>query len=100
MDGKHDFLAIVVGAGVAGLVTSHILQKAKIPHVVLEKRSEVAPPQGASIAIYPHGARILYQLGIYEQVKQACEPCKWWYSRDPSGKVITQNGFFGHVRRK
>jgi len=54
-----NFRVIVVGGGVAGLTASHALQKANIDHVVLERHLEPAPPAGASIAIYPHGARIL-----------------------------------------
>jgi 2-polyprenyl-6-methoxyphenol hydroxylase-like FAD-dependent oxidoreductase len=44
------FRVIVVGAGVVGLTASHCLQHAGIDHVVLEKRNDVAPAEGASIA--------------------------------------------------
>ena len=97
---EHPFRVIVVGAGVAGLTASHCLHKAGIEHVVLERRSEIAPPEGASIAIYPHGARILHQIGCLEAVKNACTPCDRWFSRRPDGKAIMNNGFFHHVKKK
>ena len=97
---EHPFRVIVVGASVAGLTASHCLHNAGIEHVVLERRSEIAPPEGASIAIYPHGARILHQLGCLEAVKKLCTPCDRWFSRRPDGKAIMNNGFFHHVKEK
>ncbi|KAL0929732.1 FAD binding domain-containing protein [Colletotrichum truncatum] len=93
-----EFRVIVVGAGIAGLTASHCLQKAGIKHVVLERRTEVDPPEGASFAIYPHGARILHQLGCLEAVEAACKPCLRYYSRGPNGRTQSDNGFFNHVK--
>ena len=97
---EHPFRVIVVGAGIAGLTASHCLQNAGIEHVVFERRSEIALPEGASIAIYPHGARILHQIGCLDAVKHACTPCDRWFSRRPDGKAIMNNGFFHHVKQK
>lgn len=94
------FRVIVVGAGVAGLTASHCLQKAGIDHILLERRPEVAPPEGASIAIYPHGARILQQIGCLESAKRASVPCNRWYCRRPNGRAIMDNGFFKYCREK
>lgn len=97
---ESPFRVIVVGAGVAGLTASHCLQKAGIEHVVLERRSEIAPPEGASIAMYPHGARILHQIGCLEAAKSACVTCDRWWCRRPDGKAIMNNGFFNYVKQK
>jgi 2-polyprenyl-6-methoxyphenol hydroxylase-like FAD-dependent oxidoreductase len=94
------FRVIVVGAGVAGLVASHCLQRAGIDHIVFERRSLVAPPEGASIAIYPHGSRILHQLGCLELVKQACVPLRRWFTRTPDGNRVLNNGYFGYLEEK
>ena len=94
------FRVIVIGAGVAGLTASHCLQRAGIEHMVLERRSEIAPPEGASIAIYPHGARIMQQIGCLEAAKDASVPCDRFWSRKPDGKAIMNNGFFGYVKEK
>ncbi|KAK1979459.1 hypothetical protein LZ30DRAFT_177205 [Colletotrichum cereale] len=93
-----DFRVIVVGAGIAGLTASHCLQKAGIEHVVLERRTEVDPPEGASFAIYPHGARILRQLGCLEACEAACKPCLRYYSRGPDGQTQSDNGFFDRIK--
>lgn len=97
---ERPFRVVVIGAGVAGLTASHCFQKANIEHIVLERRSEVAPPEGASIAIYPHGARILHQIGCLEAAKKACVPCDRWWCRQPNGKTVMNNGFFHHVKQK
>ncbi|THC93389.1 hypothetical protein EYZ11_007146 [Aspergillus tanneri] len=58
------FKVIIIGGSIAGLTLAHCLDKAGIDYVVLEKRKEVTPQEGASILILPHGGRILDQLGI------------------------------------
>ncbi|KKK22258.1 hypothetical protein P175DRAFT_0477239 [Aspergillus ochraceoroseus IBT 24754] len=93
-----NFRVIVVGGGVAGLTASHALQQAGIDHVVLERSSEVAPPVGASIAIYPHGARILSQMGCLDAARAACHPCDRFITRGPDGKVWSNSRFFRNVR--
>lgn len=97
---NRPFRVIVVGGGVAGLTASHCLQKAGIDHVVLEKRDVVAPPEGASIAIYPHGSRILHQIGCWEPVRKACVPCNRWLVRAPDGRKMLDNGYFGYLEEK
>jgi 2-polyprenyl-6-methoxyphenol hydroxylase-like FAD-dependent oxidoreductase len=89
--------AIVIGGGVTGLVASHALQKANIDHVVLERRNEVAPPEGASIAMWPHGSRILHQIGCFEAARDSCVPMDRWKVRDSNGKEIMDNNFFRNL---
>ncbi|KAI1444244.1 FAD/NAD(P)-binding domain-containing protein [Annulohypoxylon stygium] len=95
---KSGFRIIVVGGGVVGLVASHCFQKAGIDHVVLERRAEIDPPEGASIAIYPHGARILEQLGCLDAAQADCEPCLRFKSRWPDGKLVFDDPFFDHIK--
>jgi 2-polyprenyl-6-methoxyphenol hydroxylase-like FAD-dependent oxidoreductase len=96
----RSFRVIVVGAGVAGLTTSHCLQKAGIDHVVIERRTDVAPLMGSSIAIYPNGCRILHQIDCLKAMEASCVPCRWAWNRRPDGKSIVDNGFFGYVKEK
>ncbi|KAJ5736896.1 FAD binding domain-containing protein, partial [Penicillium malachiteum] len=91
---ERPFRVIVVGGGVSGLAASHAFQKAGIEHVVLERRNTVAPAEGASIAVYPHGARILHQLGCLSTIKQHSSTPDRWRARLPSGKLIANNGVF------
>ncbi|KAK7993863.1 hypothetical protein PG989_007244 [Apiospora arundinis] len=93
------FRVIIVGAGIAGLAASHCLQKAGIDHVVLERRTEIDPPEGASFAVYPHGARILHQIGCLDAAKAACKPCLRYYSRGPDGIMQSDNGYFDNMKR-
>lgn len=93
------FRVIVVGGGIAGLTASHCLQKADVDHVLLERRTEIDPPEGASYAVYPHGARILDQIGCLDAAEAACQPCQHYYSRGASGETLSDNGYFNHARR-
>lgn len=99
-DSSAQFRVIVVGGGVAGLTASHCLQKAGIDHVVLERRDNVAPPEGASISMYPHGCRILHQIGCLEEVQKACSPdTKWWMQR-PDGTTFMDFDYYNTWREK
>jgi 2-polyprenyl-6-methoxyphenol hydroxylase-like FAD-dependent oxidoreductase len=94
------FRVIVVGGGVAGLTAAHALRKANIDHVVLERGSTPYPPTGASIAIYPHGARILKQVDCLQAAKNACAPMDGFINRMPDGTAIVDSKFFDFVREK
>ncbi len=69
-----DFRVIIVGGGISGLTLAASLERAHIKYVLLEARDDIAPQVGASIAIFPHGARILDQLGVYEKVRKLALP--------------------------
>lgn len=97
---SRPFRVIVVGAGVAGLTAAHALRKANIDHVVLERGSDPAPPTGASIAIYPHGARILQQIDCLQAAKNACVPMEGFVNRMPDGRTIVDSKFFEYVKEK
>ncbi len=62
---------IVVGGGPAGLTAAHMLTKAGVDFVVLEKGSTVHPDLGASIAVWPYNFRILDQLGLLGSLEPA-----------------------------
>lgn len=65
---------IIVGGSVTGLTLAHSLDKIGVDYTILEKRSYIAPQEGASIGILPNGARILDQLGVYSQIEQTTAP--------------------------
>ncbi|RDW80309.1 FAD binding protein-3 [Coleophoma cylindrospora] len=95
--GKRPFRVVLVGAGVAGLVLSNALQRAGIDHVVLEKHKEIVWPSGASIGIWPNGARLLDQLGCLEAVQNACAEMTAFYTRDPDGKAVSNSQLFDEI---
>lgn len=77
MGGKEDrFRIIIVGGSVAGLTLAHCLWRNKIDFIILEANGEIAPQAGASIGILPNGARILDQLGLFDDVLDAVEPLR------------------------
>ncbi|RDW93719.1 FAD-dependent monooxygenase spyC [Aspergillus mulundensis] len=67
---------IIVGGSVAGLTLAHCLHRANIDHVVLEKRPEIAPQEGASIGLWPTGGQVLDQLGLWEEIAEGTQPLR------------------------
>ena len=68
------FQVVIVGGSIAGLTLAHCLERLGVSYVVLEKRNEIAPLEGASIGIFPNGGRILDQLGLFEEVEKFAQP--------------------------
>ncbi|KAI9152364.1 FAD binding domain-containing protein [Paramyrothecium foliicola] len=71
---ERKFTVIIVGGSVTGLTLAHALHKIGVQCIILEKRADIAPQEGASIGILPNGARILDQLGVYDSIEQATAP--------------------------
>ncbi|GFF55251.1 zeaxanthin epoxidase, chloroplastic [Aspergillus udagawae] len=85
------FKVIIVGGSIAGLTLAHCLRRLGIDYVVLERRDEIAPQEGASIGIMPNGGRILDQLGLYDQIEELVEPLSSAHMRYPSGFSFQSN---------
>ncbi|KAF2664645.1 FAD/NAD(P)-binding domain-containing protein [Microthyrium microscopicum] len=79
---------IIAGGGVVGLVLANALEQAGIDYILLERRDEISPTIGQSIAAEPNGARILDQLGILDEWKKQGQALIWWYERDNNGEVL------------
>ncbi|KAL4811695.1 hypothetical protein BDW67DRAFT_189433 [Aspergillus spinulosporus] len=71
---EEKFRVIIVGGSIAGLTLAHCLHRLGIEYVVLERREEISPQEGASVGIMPNGGRILDQLGLYDQIEELIEP--------------------------
>lgn len=97
MGDQKNFRVIIVGGGVAGLAAAHALEKANIDHVLLEK-GEIAPALGASIGIYPHGARILQQFGTFKAVNDETYPIEKAKDLLPDGTVYANSDLFKYLR--
>ncbi|KAK7415129.1 hypothetical protein QQZ08_012428 [Neonectria magnoliae] len=70
----ENFKVIIVGGGPVGLVAAHVLYKAGIDFVVLERRQNVVLDLGAALVLAPHNMRVLHQLGLYEKLTEiGCE---------------------------
>jgi 2-polyprenyl-6-methoxyphenol hydroxylase-like FAD-dependent oxidoreductase len=89
---KQDRLRVViVGGSVAGLTLAHCLHHINIDFVVLEAGKEIAPQLGASIAVLPNGARILDQLGIFDEMKDMAEPLEQALTWTGDGKLLVDS---------
>ncbi|KAJ5294329.1 hypothetical protein N7508_009150 [Penicillium antarcticum] len=82
---KPKFKVIIVGGSISGLTLAHCLAKADIDHIILEKRAEIAPQEGAFIGIWPNGARILQQLGVYGSLEKLTAPLSRMHISFPDG---------------
>lgn len=71
---SNDFRVIISGGGIAGLTLANALQLGGINFVLLERRNTIAPQVGASIGILPNGARILDQIGCFDEIFDMVEP--------------------------
>ena len=88
---SHRFKAIIVGGSVTGLVLALSLQHVGIDFVVLEARDRIDPQAGASIGISSNGARILDQLGVYEDIERRTEPPIWHELVTGRGKLLQKS---------
>lgn len=83
------FRVVIVGGSIAGLTLAHCLLRNNIDFVVLESHADIAPQVGASIGILPNGARVLDQLGLYDDVLNEIEPLRTGFVWADSAKRIT-----------
>lgn len=99
-DGQKPFRVLVVGGGVAGLTMSHCLSRAGIDHVVLEAYPEIVSAKGASIGFWPHGMKILSQIGCWEDIQERSLPMQHSYNRLPSGKPFTATRLWDMIQSR
>lgn len=70
---ENKFKVIIVGGGPVGLTSAHVLSRAGIEYVVLERRPSVKIDVGASLALWPQSLRVLSQLGLLERLQELGE---------------------------
>ncbi|XHF96424.1 hypothetical protein AWENTII_000062 [Aspergillus wentii] len=86
---KSQFKVIIVGGSIAGLTLAHCLRQANISHIVIEKRGNISPQEGASVGLWPNGLQILQQLGLYEDLERLTEPLQTLHVSYPDGFSFT-----------
>jgi 2-polyprenyl-6-methoxyphenol hydroxylase-like FAD-dependent oxidoreductase len=88
-EAKKDRLrVIIVGGSIAGLTLAHGLDRSDIDFVVLEARADIAPQVGASVVVLANGARILDQLGLFDELYSVVEPLEMGLSWTGDGKCL------------
>ncbi|GAB5585966.1 hypothetical protein Unana1_00866 [Umbelopsis nana] len=100
------FKAIIVGGSITGQALALQFEKGNIDYVLLEGRPAFAMDQGASVALFPNGLRILDQLGLFEKISATSIPMETGVYRDQTGQARVSVHFFRetkaleyHVRR-
>ncbi|OQD90046.1 hypothetical protein PENANT_c002G04910 [Penicillium antarcticum] len=69
------FTVVIVGSGIAGISLARALAHEGIHSIVLEKRSQAAAiGGGASIGIFPNGAKWLDELGLFDEILRSSDP--------------------------
>jgi 2-polyprenyl-6-methoxyphenol hydroxylase-like FAD-dependent oxidoreductase len=61
---------IIIGGAVAGLTLALCLEAAGVDYVLLEKHDDICTNIGGSLALQPHGSRVLDQLGVYQRLER------------------------------
>lgn len=74
--GRPPLRAIIVGGSIAGLTLAHAFEQARIEFDLLERRDNIAPDLGATHFIWPNGATILDQLGLWENMDSIMSPMR------------------------
>lgn len=101
---SNNFKVVIAGGGIAGLVLANMLEQFDLNYVLLEAHSDITPPVGASIGMFPNGLRILDQIGCYQPIKDIFGdqvPYNVSKTRDEKGEVISYvDGFFEHLERR
>jgi 2-polyprenyl-6-methoxyphenol hydroxylase-like FAD-dependent oxidoreductase len=98
--GRTGFVAVIVGGSVAGLTLALTFEKAGIEYVLLERRDVVAPATGSSIMIFPNGATILDQLGVYENMGPILSSIKYSQTITAPGKANAENATLGLIEAR
>lgn len=87
--GSEDRLKIIiVGGSISGLTLAHCCERNGIDYVLLEGYKEIAPQVGASIGILANGARILDQIGCFDDILALVAPLERAFSWTGSGKLL------------
>lgn len=102
MPGKKAFKVVIVGAGITGLALANMLEALGIDFVVLEGYKEIAPFIGASIVVQGTLARLLDQLGCWEDVlKTWNRPTEIMSMSGPVGTPwLAHIGNMEHIERR
>lgn len=85
---SDSFRVIIAGGGIAGLTLANALQLGGIDFVLLERRNTIAPQVGASIGILPNGARIVDQIGCFDEILEEVEPLHHTANHRKDGSYI------------
>lgn len=91
---RRGFRAVIVGGGPVGLGLAHMLDRAGIDYVLLERRPTVLEESGFGLAFYPHGVRLLDQLGMLDEARRLYLPMRDKTTFAPDGRERCYNRLY------
>ncbi|KAK4198795.1 hypothetical protein QBC40DRAFT_177939 [Triangularia verruculosa] len=81
---------IIVGGGPVGLTAAHAFSQLGIDFTLLERRDAIEEDVGATIVLWPHGLRILAQLGLLDKLLAAGTEFLTGTIQTKSGKIFNK----------
>lgn len=81
---------LIVGAGIAGLTLAASLRQRGVDPVVVDQRVNGAD-LGYALALWPHGSRVLHDLGSHDEFVSLSEEMRSYVAYDGSGAVLTSS---------
>lgn len=94
------FKVIIIGGGVAGLSLAIMLEAYGFEYDLLEKHGNCAPKLGAGIGVTPNGARILDQIGVFDEMLLHASPVDNGAALSPHGKTVVASSQMGEWLEK
>ncbi|KAI0202484.1 hypothetical protein F4808DRAFT_468608 [Astrocystis sublimbata] len=89
------FKILIIGGGIAGLSLAIMLEKYGLEYELLEKHADVAPKLGAGVGLTPNGARILDQIGVWDEMCRHASPVDSGTALSPQGRTVIFNPHMG-----
>ncbi len=77
----------IIGGGIGGIAAAAALQHFGFSATVYEKSSELREA-GAGIMLWANSARVVAELGLFEQLERASGPTTNFFVQTPRGKVL------------
>lgn len=82
------FKAIIVGAGISGLVLANIFKRMGIDFILLEAQHTIDRRVGFIYGCWPNAARILDQIDCWDDIVNATDPLGGNDVRLPDGSTL------------
>ncbi|KAK6860599.1 hypothetical protein PG995_004235 [Apiospora arundinis] len=92
------FKAIIIGGGPVGMYLAHALQATGIDYVLCERRDTIPPPTAFGIFLWPHGLRLLHQIGLIDQTEAISSLLTSITHVGPTGDVVREYSDFSFLQ--
>jgi len=91
------FKVIIIGGGPVGMYLAHALQQTGIDYVLCEKRDAIPPPTAFGLFLWPHGMRLLHQIGLIDQAEAISSLLTKISHVGPTGDAVREHSDFSFL---